>query len=103
MESVQILQKHEDGNVSLTLIPEIEKVMVDSNQDTKKGGGKAGVLVKDAMANVKPGEDFVYEVKITAPDGTESIFQNSPTHIDIKEPVLWCLMDMVSRIYTKYA
>jgi beta-mannosidase len=60
--STQILQDHADKKVTLSINPEIE-------------------LTRDCEVS--------YEVTLTAPDGTEKVYSNSPSEIVIENPELW--------------
>lgn len=64
LDSVYIRQHHEDGKVFL--LPEVEVEIVS---DT----------------NAEP----VYEVAVTAPDGTRKVCEGSPDEVEIDEPELW--------------
>ena len=62
LNSVNIIQEHEDGNVTLTITPD---VVCDNDKA------------------------YAYIVKITDPEGNESVYKDSPKTIKIESPKLW--------------
>ncbi len=66
IDGVYIRQRHEDGRVWLE--PEVDME-----------------LFTDEAAD----KDFVYEVVVTAPDGSQMTYTGSPDEIEIEKPKLW--------------
>ena len=76
IDSVEVLQFHEDGQVRLKITPEIE---------TAAEGSEAGKLLPPG----KLPEGLQTKVKITSPDGEESIYDSCGEEIVIQTPKLW--------------
>ncbi|MFQ7123956.1 MAG: beta-mannosidase [Eisenbergiella sp.] len=95
IDNVLILQDHErtgetePGTVrpvtkSVTLTFKVEQETV--------GNEEHGPALKDVTGGFvckKCGKDFSYTVEITAPDGSVSVYENSPVQVKIGEPKLW--------------
>ena len=73
LDSVYIRQVHKDGKV--LLVPEVDVETVDEEESEADGYEGAQALE--------------YQVTVTAPDGTKTIWDDCPDEIEIENPQLW--------------
>ena len=94
IDNVHILQEHErtgetePGTVrpvvkSVTLTFAVEQEVVNEEEGPKLVDISGGLTCK------KCGHSFSYTVEITAPDGSVSVYENSPVTVKIDQPRLW--------------
>lgn len=94
IDNVHILQEHErtgetePGTVrpvvkSVTLTFAVEQEVVNEEEGPKLVDISGGLTCK------KCGHSFSYTVEITAPDGSVSVYENSPVTVKIHQPRLW--------------
>ena len=73
LDSVYIRQVHKDGKV--LLVPEVDVETVDEEESEADGYEGAQALE--------------YQVTVTAPDGTKTIWDDCPDEMEIENPQLW--------------